>query len=288
MSEGDHQQARGRLGSPTTAGRATVWPPAVPDFAEALRGPEGPGTLRSAAEALRDDLTPLERSVLRGAGAPVDAELVRRVVSCRFWLAASLALPPAEGARADAATAGRFLAEVDLILAALPRAAPAMPTALGDSLEAMRAALARSAVAFSERLQRLSDATESGAARKAAARRGGSARLLSIGSGQPSRLRLSALWVVLALLALASGGLRLHLALRQPAPSGEVEGAPSGTVAVAVTDRFQLLVAPDGRPLDPDEVKRFAAQAQARGLRVREIAPGQLIVQPEATPAPGR
>jgi predicted transcriptional regulator of viral defense system len=70
-----------------------------------------------------------------------------------------------------------------------------------------------------------------------------------------------------------------------PLPPRTFDGAPANTMSIE-NGSARVLKALPGKRVDPAELTRFIAQEERKGQVVREIAPGQWMIEP--APAGGK
>jgi hypothetical protein len=283
---------------PSTGAAGADWPATTPaaDQAEAalVRALDGAGAaagLDAVAAQVAAGLTDLEREILRGAAAPIDAEPIRRAAVMRVRVAAALASRPRPGTPVDDGAVHAFLAELDALLSAVGAQAASAPAEVQGSLDAIRSALVTEAIDFSEMAQRVAPASAPPVtADPRPARRplpvAGLTKVLDFRAREEASGRGRALWVLVALAVLGGGGFHLHRYLTRPEPLEipTLAGAPDGLMLAAQGGK-RLLVALPGKRIDPMQLDAFRAKQSAAGIEVREIAPGTWILDPAPSKA---
>lgn len=281
--------------SPTAASEAeakisfdsvALWPGSVPSTAVAqklLLGSEAPEAFRASVKQVLEALGPLERAALLGEVLPFDPAPLRQAVLVRWRLVAALQLQPAPGARIDTAALDLLVTEADSALSAV-RAPADCYAEIKSGYDTARAALAREAVKLAEASRAFAHEAALEAADSSGRKyRHVSARLLSITGAKTVRTALSSklLWIFFGI-SLVGTGLFHAIRLRTPPdpvlPNVVRVGAMSGIRAPS--EKITVLQAPPDATIDPAEMEKLKAEAEAMGKEVHEVAPGQFIVAP--------
>jgi hypothetical protein len=285
---------------PPAATAAGDWPSTAPSAADAevalvhaAAGTADAGGVGVSAVAVQvaAALTELERVVLRGSEAPVDADVIRRAAVMRVRVAAALASAPAPGSPVDEGAVHTLLGDIDALLSAVGGLAQTAPAEVQGALEAIRNGLVKEAIDFSEVAQRVGAAAPAKVEAPRASARAAQARVLSINAGRAAAEPRGSRWMAALLLAcaLAAGGFHgWRFWQRRSARIAATAGAPEGMTTLAVRPDGSRLLAPAAidRAVDPAELARFEAAEAAKGNVVQPAGGGMLEVRPRSEPAP--
>lgn len=274
-----------------TAASSGNWPGTVPSGADAEQvlasaivgmAPEDDAALEAVLASLGD----VERAAVLGDPVPVDGDAVRTAAVLRYRVAVALASVPAPGTPVDAEAAGALLAELDAALAALKAAADAAPDRAAP-LEALRRALVKEAVDLSEAIHRAAPPDAPPPARPLPAPR---ARIVAVHEGAgddvPRARKGPLVALVLAIAAAAAFHGWSWWSQQQTLSAASMPDAPEGLVGRRAAAGGAAVLVGNGRPVDRAALDAFRAQQEAKGMQVKELPGGTVIVVPARPGAP--
>jgi hypothetical protein len=271
---------------------AALWPRGVLSSQLAVKlitSAEPPESLQPSIRRLQSALGPIERAALDGGGLAFDSEPLRKAVLLRWQLSAALDIrPPAED-NIDTAALDHLLAETEVVLSGLQVATDARKETR-RAFDSARTGLVKEALRLAEVARTLVVATAPETRAVSEQKyKNVSARLLSMSTvGKRERISLGSKGPWIALAVTAAAAIAFHgMATRKQTDPIVPEVVRIGELFSAkAPNGINLVLAPGGKPVNPADLDKLKAQAEARGKAVHQLAPGQFVVAPAQMPIP--
>jgi len=271
---------------------AALWPRGLLSSqlaAKLLTSAEPPELLQPSIRRLQSALVPIERAALDGGALPFDGEPLRKAVLLRWQLSAALDLKPPVESNIDTAALDHLLAETDVVLCGLQVPADA-PKETRRAFDSARTGLVKQAVRLAEVARTLvvAAAPETRAVSEQKYKNV-SARLLSmstVGKREWISLGSKGPWIALAVTAAAAIVFHGTAMRKQRDPIIPDVVRIGELFSAKAPNGINLVLAPGGKPVNPADLDKLKAEAEARGKTVHQLAPGQFVVAPAEMPIP--